>query len=147
SLILSQLRNLPTALAVVQIVIGVLAIALLPALGDLPLRVAPLAEGMHQDYGSMLVTQSAFIAAFVLLPALFMGAVFPLAIRWAAGAGRSVGRSVGAVYTANTLGSIAGSLAGSFAIVPLIGLAGTVKFAATLNLLVGAALLAKAPSR
>ena len=53
-----------------------------------------------------------------------MGAVFPLAIRWASGPDRSVGRSVGSVYTANTLGSIAGSLAGSFLLVPFLGLAG-----------------------
>jgi hypothetical protein len=65
---------------------------------------------MHRDYGSMLATQAGFIASFVLAPAFFMGAVFPIAIRWAAGPDRSVGRSVGAVYTANTLGSIGGRL-------------------------------------
>ena len=40
-----------------------------------PLRVAPLAEGMHRDYGSMLFTQAQFIAAFVLVPALFIAIV------------------------------------------------------------------------
>jgi spermidine synthase len=148
ALILPRLGHLSAALAVAQIAIGTLAVALLPALGDLPLRIAPLAEGMHRDYGSMLATQAGFIAAFVLLPALFMGAVFPIAIRWASGLDRPVGRSVGAVYTANTLGSIVGSLAGSFAVVPLIGLASTVKLAATINLAVAAFLLAReAPRR
>ena len=71
---------------------------------------AGLADAMHRDYGSMLATQAGFIASFVLAPAFFMGAVFPIAIRWAAGPDRSVGRSVGAVYTANTLGSIGGRL-------------------------------------
>ena len=132
--LLPRLRNLSVSLAVVQMAIGVLAIALLPALGDLPLRIAPRADEMHRDYGSMLATQAGFIALFVLAPALFMGAVFPIAIRWAAGPRRSVGRSVGAVYTANTLGSIAGSLAASFALVPTVGLAATVKIAATVNL-------------
>jgi spermidine synthase len=141
ALLLPRLRNLQVSLAGVQIAIGALAILLLPALGDLPLRVAPLAEGMRRDYGSMLWTQAGFIAAFVLLPTIFMGAVFPLAIRMAAG--RSVGRSVGAVYTANTLGSIVGSLAGSFALVPLLGLATTVKIAASVNLAVAAFLLAR----
>ncbi|MBI3858001.1 MAG: fused MFS/spermidine synthase, partial [Planctomycetes bacterium] len=147
ALLLPRLRNLPAWLAAVQIAIGLLAIALLPALGDLPLRVAAYTEGMHKDYGSMLTTQAGFIAAFVLLPALFMGAVFPLAIRWAAGPDRSVGRSVGAVYTANTLGSILGSLAGSFGLVPFIGLSATVKAAATINLAVAAFLLFRAPQR
>ncbi|HVE39077.1 MAG TPA: fused MFS/spermidine synthase [Planctomycetota bacterium] len=148
SLLLSRLPRLPAALAIVQIAIGALAVALLPALGDLPLRVAPLAEGMHRDYGSMLATQAGFIGAFVLLPALFMGAVFPIAIRWASAGDRPVGRSVGAVYSANTLGSIVGSIAGSFVVVPLIGLASTVKVAATINLAVAAFLLAReAPRR
>jgi spermidine synthase len=134
SLLLPRLRDMPAALGVVQIGIGALAILLLPALGDLPLKVAPLADDMRHDYASLLWTQARFIALFVLAPTLCMGAVFPLAIRWAAGADRSVGRSVGAVYTANTLGSIVGSLAGSFALVPWIGLASTVKVAATVNL-------------
>jgi spermidine synthase len=147
SLLLPRVRNLPAGLAAVQIAIGLLAIAMLPALGDLPLRVAARAEAMHRDYGSMLLTQAGFAALFVLLPTLFMGAVFPLAIRWASGPDRSVGRSVGAVYTANTLGSIAGSLAGSFLAVPFLGLAATVKAAATLNLALAALLLVRLPSR
>src|SRR5258706_9603289 len=95
ALLLPRLRHFAVALGVVQIAVGVFAIALLPALGDLPLRVEPLTQSMHQDYSSMLWTQAGFAAIFVLLPTLFMGAVFPIAIRWASGAGRSVGRSVG----------------------------------------------------
>ncbi len=141
ALLLPRLRDLPTSLGVVQIAVGGLAIALLPALGDLPLRIAPLAEGMRQDYGSMLATQTRYILLFVLAPTLFMGAVFPIAIRLASGSDRGVGRAVGAVYTANTLGSIVGSLAGSFLLVPLVGLATTVKIAATVNLALAALLL------
>jgi spermidine synthase len=146
TLLLSRLRNLPASLAGVQIAIGVFAIALLPSLGDLPLRIASRAEEMHRDYGSMLLTQAGFAALFVLLPTLFMGAVFPLAIRWASGPDRTIGRSVGAVYTANTLGSIAGSLAGSFLVVPFVGLAATVKIAATINLAMAAVLLLRTPA-
>src|SRR5579859_4316563 len=140
SLVLPRLKDMPVALGAVQIGIGTLAIALLPSLGDLALRVAPLAEEMRRDYGSMLWTQARFIAFFVLGPTLCMGAVFPLAIRWAAGPGGSVGRSVGAVYTANTLGSIVGSLAASFALIPAFGLSSTVRFAATINLALAALL-------
>lgn len=146
ALVLPRLRNLPASLAAAQVAIGLFAIALLPALGDLPLRVAARAEAMQRDYGSMLLTQAGYAALFVLLPTLFMGAVFPLAIRWAAGPDRSIGRSVGAVYTANTLGSIAGSLAASFLVVPFVGLAATVKIAATINLAVAAVLLVTTPA-
>jgi spermidine synthase len=141
ALILPRLKDMASALGGVQIAIGSLAILLLPALGDLALTIAPRAEDMRRDYGAMLGTQAEFVALFILAPTVCMGAVFPLAIRWAAGAGRSIGRSVGAVYTANTLGSIVGSIAGSFALVPAVGLASTVKIAATLNLALAAVLL------
>lgn len=145
--ILPRLGRLSLALAIVQSAIGMVAIALLPALGDLPLRVAPLAEGMQRDYGTMLTEQAGFVAAFILAPATLMGAVFPMAIRWAAGPGQPVGRAVGGVYSANTLGSIAGSILGSFLLVPGVGLAATVKIAATVNLAVAAGLLGASPGR
>ena len=141
SLLLPRFRSMPDLLAVVQIGIGVIALGLLQPLGDLALQVAPLAEEMRKDYGTLLWTQARFIALYVLAPTFCMGAVFPLAIRWAAGRDRPVGRSVGAVYTANTLGSIAGSLAASFLLVPWLGLATAVKVAATFNLGLAALLL------
>src|SRR5947207_3464219 len=44
SLLLPKVKDLALALGIIQILVGVLAIALLPSLGELPLKVAPLAE-------------------------------------------------------------------------------------------------------
>src|SRR5205814_10437656 len=63
------------------------------------------------------------------------------------GSFRAVGRSVAAVYTWNTLGSIAGSLAASFALIPAVGLAASLRIAATVNLAVAVVLLAAGSPR
>ncbi len=135
-------RRAAPALALLQAAIGVSALALIPSLGNLPLRVAELVELHRSSFGELLRSEAWLIAKFVFVPALLMGAVFPFAFRMAAGSADAVGRSVGAVYTWNTLGSIAGSLAASFLLVPWIGLAASIKCAATVNLAVSAALLA-----
>ncbi|HYE97639.1 MAG TPA: tetratricopeptide repeat protein, partial [Planctomycetota bacterium] len=111
-------------------------------LGDLPLRFAPLVDGLRADPDRLLWAQFGLAALFVLLPATLMGAVFPLTVRMASTA--AVGRSVAAVYTWNTLGSITGSLAASFVLVPALGLAGAVKAAAAVNLAL-AGLLVRPP--
>jgi len=141
ALVLPRLRDLPTALGVLQIAVGGLAIALLPALGDLPLRIAPLAEGMRQDYGSMLATQTQYILLFVLAPTMFMGAVFPIAIRLASGSDRGVGRGGRPPSILRTRWVDRRLAGGSFALVPLVGLATTVRSRRTVNLALAAVLL------
>ncbi len=137
----SRFRHPLPILAALQAAIGLAAIVLLPILGDLPLRVAPIVEAHRSDYGAILRAESRMIALFVLLPTLLIGAVFPLAFRLAAGPATAVGRSVAAVYTWNTVGSIAGSVAASFLLVPTIGLAASILLAATVNLALSAFIL------
>jgi spermidine synthase len=129
------------ALGLLQGGIGILALVLLPLLGDLPLRIAAVVASHRSSFGSLLRSEGALIALFIFVPTFLMGAVFPFAFRMASGSADAVGRSVGAVYTWNTLGSIAGSLAASFLLVPWFGLASSIKIAATVNLAVSAALL------
>ncbi|MBI3857326.1 MAG: fused MFS/spermidine synthase, partial [Planctomycetes bacterium] len=130
------------ALAAIQALIGISAVVLLPFLGDLPIRMAPTAEQYHNRYNDLLVAQAKLIALFVFVPTFLIGAVFPFTFRLAAGDDRAVGRSVAAVYSWNTIGSIAGSLAASFVLVPMLGLATSIRIAATVNLAVAAGVLA-----
>src|SRR6185295_9479854 len=109
SRIVLRVKRPDVALAVIQGAVGVTSLILLPFLGDLPLRMTPA----HDAYSSLLVQHMELIALFVFLPTLFIGAVFPLTFRLAAGAEKGVGRTVAAVYSWNTVGSIAGSLAPS----------------------------------
>jgi spermidine synthase len=133
------------ALALIQALIGIAAIALFHALGDLPIRMAPTAGQYRDHYGDLLVAHAKLIAVFVFIPTLLIGAVFPFTFRLASGSDRSVGRSVAAVYTWNTLGSIVGSLAASFVLVPMLGLATSIRIAASINLLVAAGVMLASP--
>lgn len=131
-------------LAAIQALIGLAAVAALPYLGNLPLRMAGVP---HERYRDLMAVECGIIALVVFVPTLLIGAVFPFTFRLASGSDRSVGRSVAAVYTWNTIGSIAGSLAASFVLVPLLGLAVSLRLAATVNLAVAAALLLAASPR
>jgi spermidine synthase len=141
SLLLPRFRTPGPALAGIQAAVALAAIALLPYLGDLPLRVAPALESVRHSFGRVLLAEFAVAGLFVLGPSILLGAVFPFVCRLALEARGAVGRSVAAVYTANTLGCIAGSVAASFALVPLLGLSRSILAAATLNLALSAGLL------
>jgi spermidine synthase len=62
------------------------------------------------------------IALFI--PALAMGATFPLAIRWFALDASRPGRSAGALYAANTAGAALGAMGCGFFLIPALGAAG-----------------------
>jgi len=145
SRLVQRSRQPDVALASIQGAIGLTALVLLPFLGELPLQMAPASEQYRDHYAGLLFVHAKLIALFVLVPSLFIGAVFPFTFRLASGSERGVGRSVAAVYSWNTVGSIAGSLAASFILVPSLGLAPSIRIAATVNLAVAAVLLAMLP--
>ncbi|HEV3028216.1 MAG TPA: fused MFS/spermidine synthase, partial [Planctomycetota bacterium] len=138
-------RQPDVALAVIEGAIGLAALILLPFLGELPLQMAPASEQYRDHYAGLLLAHSKLIAVFVFVPSLLIGAVFPFTFRLASAGDRAVGRSVAAVYSWNTVGSIAGSLAASFALVPVLGLAPSIRIAATVNLAIAAVLIARVP--
>jgi len=80
------------------------------------------------------------VVAFLLLliPTTLMGATLPLLVSHATARSHNVGRSVGALYFANTLGAALGAFAAGMLLLGLFGLAGTVRGAAVLNLLLAA---------
>ena len=66
--------------------------------------------------------QVLFVGALMLLPAILMGATFPLAVRLAVDSPEIVGFGVGRVAAASTAGGILGSLLVGFAVLPNGGL-------------------------
>jgi spermidine synthase len=59
----------------------------------------------------------------ILVPAAFLGAVFPLVLRLAA-RDEKVGRAVGGIAAANTLGAVFGSIGTGFLLLPSVGARG-----------------------
>jgi spermidine synthase len=87
---------------------------------DVPYRARPAVENRDDIY-RVFAHDTRRATAAILLPALFWGASFPLALA-AAGRGRGdTGRLVGQIYAANTLGAIVGALLTVAVLVPWIG--------------------------
>ena len=66
---------------------------------------------------------SCLIAMFI--PALALGATFPMAVRCFANRSDSAARAGGALYAVNTAGAAAGALVAGFVLIPTIGVSGT----------------------
>jgi spermidine synthase len=124
---LSRLR----AFGVMELVIGLFGIFSLQAFE---------AVGAWTAGGSPLQTG---IVTFllVLLPTALMGATLPLLTAHLVSKSQNVGRSVGALYFVNTLGSAVACFAAGLFLLGALGLSRTTALAASLNILLGAAVL------
>jgi len=126
---------LEAALAV-SVTGSVLVVERLPGV----MRVAFTSLGL-QNWGVALLYIFGQTALVLLLPAIILGAIFPLATRiYTTGLG-TVGRQVGAVYAANTLGAIFGSLGAGFIMIPLFGVRSSFLVIIGLNFLLAGVLL------
>jgi len=62
----------------------------------------------------------------VMLPALALGATFPMAIRWLARGSSEPARESSRLYFVNTAGAAIGALLAGFVLIPSIGMSGTI---------------------
>ncbi len=69
-------------------------------------------------------------ASVMLLPGLFLGAVFPYLMRLSEPFARSAGRTVGDLMAINTMGAAVGSWAAGFVMIDLLGLWSSIRFLA-----------------
>jgi predicted membrane-bound spermidine synthase len=100
---------------------------------------------VHNQMVGMLVC-----VAMMIVPALLLGACFPVVVQVYSRNVATLGRSIGVVYGSNTLGAIFGSIAGGFLLMPLLGLYWTMAVACIVNLVLAAVLAvgaARRPSR
>src|SRR5260370_1152554 len=133
--------------AALEVGIGCAAIATPRATHWLIQVFAYLAAGKDPDAGSVAVIRLLLALGLALVPAFLMGGTFPAlssGIVRMSDPGRESGKSVSHVYALNLLGATAGAALGTYALLPWIGLSGTLFFGAALNLVaaVGAAWVA-----
>jgi spermidine synthase len=132
--------------AMLELVIGASAIALVPAViagsdwlqHSLAGQRADLPASEELGWIPLLYASSAFVA--LVIPTLCMGATLPLLTRQVVQSDRQTGRRVGLLFTSNTIGAVAGALLATYWILPSLGLTRTVWSAAAINFL--AAMLA-----
>ncbi len=84
-----------------------------------------------------------FFEAFLVmfLPALLMGASFPVAGKIAAPRLQNLGSRLGMVYFCNTLGGVAGSFLASYFFISVLGVSATITVMVLINLLLGVYLI------
>ncbi|MBI2894124.1 MAG: fused MFS/spermidine synthase [Deltaproteobacteria bacterium] len=137
SAFMKRIGSAVTALAVVQLMIGLTAIGNYLYLDDMPIFFAKLVAGIqHPEDNVRWIQFLGFVTASVtVLPTtIFMGMAFPLTVKiWSSGAER-VGQDVGSVYGFNTVGNIIGSFAAGFILMPVLGMQTSFFIAVALNL-------------
>jgi len=136
--------SLARTLGVVQVAMGIAAVATLPGYGltfDLMQAVVRSLERSDAGYALFNLASNG-IAGLVMLPATFCaGMTLPLVTCALLRDGYGE-RSIGAVYAANTVGAIAGVFAAVHVGLPLLGLKGLIAGGAALDVALGVALLA-----
>ena len=101
---------------------------------------SPSDPAMH-SFGDVLLMMFTRAGTILLPPALFLGALFPLATAICARRAETLGTTVGRVYAVNTLGAILGSLGCAFVLIPTIGMWQTNRLLITLSLLAALAIV------
>ena len=124
------------ALGFLQAAIGLSALLVVPAFGELPLFVTALIARNSDSFWQLQFAEFGLVFLVMLVPTTLMGATFPLVSRAYVQGIRFVGRSIGTLYASNTAGTIFGSFAGGFLLVPWLGLQHTIFAAVSVNLLV-----------
>jgi spermidine synthase len=130
-------------LGVVQVVMGIAALATLPLYGatfDLMQLVIKGTARTDSGYAIFLLSSHA-IALVIMLPATFCaGMTLPLITYSLLAAGEGE-RAIGAVYASNTLGAIIGVVAAAHVGMPLLGLKGLISAGAAIDAALGVFLL------
>lgn len=136
-----RLRVGPFFFAILQLGIGLSALAVTPLFDRMP-EVFLQAFRLSQSPGFVKVLQFTISALVMFLPTLFMGATFPCVAQIASPAMHRVGHDVGRIYFVNTGGAIAGTVLAGFLLIPSLGLQSTLKVAVSTNLALALALFA-----
>lgn len=134
-----------TVFGLIELGVGVTALATIPLFEKLPLVFLRLYQGFGDTFPLFLAIQVLVSFAVMFLPTLFLGTTFPLVVRLFTQSLYRVGSGVGTTYASNTLGAIFGAFAGGFILLPLLGMQNSIIVAALLNLLVGWVLLIADP--
>ncbi len=140
---LDQLHNPVRFLAIVQVIMGLLALATLPVYDQTFEWMQTFLQVLTKSAQSWVVFNvlSHLIALAVMLPATFCaGMTLPLITARLVQTG-SGEKSIGAVYGANTIGAIAGVLFAVHIGLPVFGLKNLLAFGAAIDIAVGMGLL------
>lgn len=134
-------RGAVLALASAEVLIGCFALLSIPGFASLPSLSEKLSASFGRDsWRAEQTIELAQCALVMVVPAILMGATFPLAGRAFAHGLSTLGRKIGGLYAANTCGAVVGSFMAGFVLVPWIGVQKSVFLLAVVNAAIGIAL-------
>ena len=131
-------RRAVLALATAEVLIGCFALLSIPGFAALPSLSERLGASLGRDsWRAEQTIELAQCALVMIVPAMLMGATFPVAGRAFAHGLSTLGRKIGGLYAANTCGAVAGSFMAGFVLVPWIGVQKSVFLLALVNGAIG----------
>ncbi|HYJ17180.1 MAG TPA: fused MFS/spermidine synthase [Candidatus Limnocylindria bacterium] len=121
----------------VEIWVGLSALATIPLFERLPLIFVRLLHGFGDTFTVFLYLQIFLSALVMFIPTILLGMTFPLVARLFTQSLYRVGSGVGSSYAANTVGAVLGAFAGGFILIPHLGVQNTIICGVVLNLVIG----------
>ncbi len=123
-----------------EVAVAFIVLALVPLYNRLSYFYVTLASGIPREpeaYPQFLAVGFLVCVSVMLVPTILLGATFPLAARLSARSIATLGGGVGKAYAFNTGGTLVGTIIAAHLLFPLLGLHGTIAFAAALNMAAG----------
>lgn len=121
SAVADRIKQPVRAFAVAEILAGLSCAFTLILFARAPDVYNQMAHSAGHSWEGLLQAKFMVSALVLLLPTVFFGATFPLAVKAVAGLRSRLGIDVGVLYGSNTLGGVLGAAAGGFLIIPLLG--------------------------
>jgi len=141
--VIRYVRDRVEAFGWLQLALGLvsaLALPLLFAIND-PASLGRYLQGVAGEATTLVLASFGIAFLVMLVPAILIGATFPLVGHLAVHRLSETGGSVGRVYAVNTLGNVAGALAPGLFLLDWFGIQGGILFMAALNVLLGLVIL------
>jgi predicted membrane-bound spermidine synthase len=143
--VLGQREARLSTFGLIELWVGLAALATIPLFERLPLVFVRLLHGFGDTFTVFLYLQIFLAALVMFVPTVLLGMTFPLVARLFTQSLFRVGSGVGSSYAANTVGAVVGAFAGGFILIPNLGVQNTIIFAVVMNLLIGAWLVVSDP--
>ena len=142
---IDRLKRPLLAFILIEIAIGTSAFLGLFLFSELPYLFVVLYRTFSGSLDLIFFSKFCLALAVMILPTLFIGALFPLVVKLYTPSLNRVGYSIGKAYSLNTIGCILGSFSAGFIFVPLMGIQNSILLAIGVNIFLAFLLLTASP--
>ncbi|MGO9111720.1 MAG: fused MFS/spermidine synthase [Thermoguttaceae bacterium] len=143
-----RLRQPVLWFGIIEVLVGLSVLISVPVLAALDKIDFRIAQWIIWDAAwQVVLVWFLDVCLVLLLPALLLGAAFPIVTVSCLRGSEPIGRCVGQLYAANTVGCVLGSFTAGFVLLPRLGTQRSLLALVALNLLVGVALIWQAAGR